>query len=299
MTTILPMTGLTADDPLAFLAALGVLRVVARHDRSAALSWARDGAWRARLRTTVEDVPALLAEDAQRWVDHPALAFAVDADRKIQDLKHPPEVFRAQLREAIGRLTDDREEVDFLAAYATGVAVDGSGQTKPTALHFAAGQQRFLDVALADLPLVSTDGLRATLTGDGLTAKAAKSFRWRAAAARERAYLHVDPSKVSEDQDPDREWLAFQGLPMLPSAPEGKRIVTACFEGRGKDFRMTWPVWGSWLTEAAVRGLLVRGGAWDGLEAGRRAALGVVEVLRAQVERSDQGYGSFAAAVPV
>ena len=39
---------------------------------------------------------------------------------------------------------DQPEQSDYAAAYATEVARDGKGNTKPTALHFTAANQQFL-----------------------------------------------------------------------------------------------------------------------------------------------------------
>jgi hypothetical protein len=293
------LTGLGADDPLAFLAAIGLLRLVSRKDATATLSWRRAGRWIAVLNTTIEDLPGFVVDDLQRWPKHPAIAFAVDADEKVVDLKHPPEALRAYLRECLTRPgAFDREEADFFAAFSTGVAVDGTGQTKPTALHFNAGQQRFMSQVHANLPLIDAASVTEALFGPWTGTDRAKTLRWRAAAARSRALLSFNPGPVKDTHIPGAEWLAFQALPLFPTAPVGARIVTTCFTGRGKHYRMTWPVWSTGLPVGALRYLLSRRDL-DRLSASERAAIGVVEVLRSDVQRSDQGYGSFTSATPV
>lgn len=294
------LNSLAGDAPLAYLAAIGLLRLVSRKDPAARLWFARDGRWVARLKTSVKDLSAFVLEDRARWVEHPALAFARGADRKIQDLKHPPEVYREQLRSAVDAWEDtgDREEVDFLTAFATGVAVDGTGQTKPTALHFCAGQQRFMDAVLQNFDLLNQDDADDALLGPWAGNKKAKSLRWRSSAARVRALLSYDPGSTDAFHVPVAEWLAFNALPLFPSAPVGTRIQTACFTGRGKQFKMTWPLWDEPLDTWEVRALLVRGDLAK-LQPSARASLGIVDVLQAQVVRSDQGYGSFTAPTPV
>ena len=140
------LTGLEAADPLGFLAAIGVLRLLARQDDGARLSWARDGTWTAVVHTTGDGtvLDSLEVEAARFRHGHPATEFARHGDRKVQDLKHPPDEFRTLMR-ALG---GDFEAAEFVAAYGTGVAVDGRQQNKPTSFHFTAGQQRFMDAVL-------------------------------------------------------------------------------------------------------------------------------------------------------
>src|SRR5690606_21918303 len=127
-------------------AALGALRVVSEIDSSASLHWSHQAAWMAVLNYEgANSLIDVLVQDLDRWREgHEAIEFAAGADRKEQDLKHSPEAFRTLMRD----LAAHPEAAAFVAAYATGIIVDGSGQTKPTSLHFTAGQQRFMDAVL-------------------------------------------------------------------------------------------------------------------------------------------------------
>src|SRR5690606_4656684 len=206
------MPPLDAFDPLGFLAALGVLRIVARTNRSARLKWVEEGTYSPVLVTEeAVDLVEVLFQDLQRWRQgHPAMDFAAGAERKIQDLKHQPAEFRALMRD----LVQDSEAAEYVAAYATGVAVDGSGrQTKPTALHCTAGQQRFMDAVLNLRDEVAREALREAVEGPWIGRAGPKDLRWRAASERSRALLWFDPSKEKARTLPGSYWLAFHALP--------------------------------------------------------------------------------------
>lgn len=286
---------LDGADPLAFMAACGLLRVVSRTVPDARLAWSQDGRWSAVLHTPVPiDAASLVVDDLGRWRrGHAAVNFAVAADRKIQDLKHPPEDFRALMRSVA--LDDDAAA--FVAAFATGVAVDGSGQTKPTSLHFCAGQQRFMDAVLDLRDGVTQDDVGEALDGPWVGRTGTKDTRWRAASERSRALLAFDPSKTKDTTVPGAAWLAFQAMPLFVTAPRGLRVRTTGFEGRGHRERFAWPLWTAPLSVEAVRTLVGTPALVDTTRAWREAR-GVTQVFEAAVVRSSQGYGNFAAANP-
>jgi len=289
------LAGLQAADPLGFLAAIGLLRVVTRRDQSARLRWIEAGTWRAVLDVSGSwNLPDVVMEDVERWrAGHAAVDFAIGAERKVQDLKPPPDDFR-RLMESVN---DDAEAASFVAAYATGVAVDGTGQSKPTSLHFCAGQQRFMDAVLDVRKTVTREDIVEALQGPWVGRSGPKSLRWRAASERYRALLSFDPSKEKPLTIPGAVWLGFQALPLFPVVPQGLRAVTTGFSGRGKRERFAWPVWSPPLSEDAVR-VLVGTGRLVETTHEWRVARGVEQVFESAVIRSSQGYGNFAAADP-
>jgi hypothetical protein len=142
----LVLRGLDGTNPLAFLAALGVLDAISNQER-ADLRWAYDAGWRPLFRSSfdaVDPLVELLDQDRQACVSDPALALEYDGKR---DLKPPPAVLAQYLRRLAESSTmTRRRSVDWASAFATDVAVDNNGNTKPTALHFTAGQQQFLQM---------------------------------------------------------------------------------------------------------------------------------------------------------
>ncbi|MEQ9400874.1 MAG: hypothetical protein RJQ04_17035 [Longimicrobiales bacterium] len=290
------LTGCEASNPLGFLAALGTLRVVARSDPSARLRWVREGRWLPAITLAApDDLSRILLADLERWrTGHPALDFAEGADRKIQDLKHPPDEFRLLM----GQVAHHAEAAAFVAAYATGVAVDGTGQTKPTSFHFTAGQQRFLDAVLTARDAVAESDLKEALFGPWVGRQGPKDTRWQASYERSRALLPFDPSGEKARVVVGAVWLAFQALPFFPTAPVGARVVTTGFAGRGRRERFTWPVWNVALGADEIRVAVGLAGL-DDLTHLERSAMGIATVFQARVVRSSQGYGSFSAAKPL
>lgn len=289
------LKALRASDPLGFLAALGTLRVVARTCPAATLRWTQEGEWRPVLAVPEDvDVVDALWRDVERWRGgHRAIDFARDAPRKVQDLKHPPDEFRVLMR----RVSGDPQAEPFIAAYATGVAVDTSGQTKPTAFHLTAGQQRFMDPVLSALDTVTREDLREAVFGPW-EPREGKSLRWRAASERSRALLSYDPGKTETTAVVGAEWLAFQALPFYPAVPRGRHVLTTGFTGRGRRQVFTWPVWSSALAPDEVRVTLGMSGVGE-MDGAERRARGIVRVFQAGVVRSSQGYGNLSAARPV
>lgn len=290
------MAGLDAADPMGFMAALGVLRVISLHDPSARLYWVREGHWSAVLKTAKPiDVAEALSSDAERWrAGHAAVDFAVGAERKVQDLKHPPAEFRSLML----RMVHDPESAEFVAAYATGVATDGSGQTKPTSLHLTAGQQRFMDVILSLRAEVTSNDIVEALHGPWIGRGEPKDPRWRAASQRSRALLWFDPGAGSKGTAATTitgaAWLAFQAMPLFPVVPVGRRAVTTGFSGYGRNEQLTWPVWTVPLTLGEAR-VLLGIPELGNMNSHSRQARGIVQVFRSDVVRSAQGYGNFSA----
>lgn len=287
--------GLDGSDPMGFMAACGLLRVVARTIDNARLSWVEEGAWLGQLHVPDGVDPTdLVMNDLERWrKGHPAVDFAVGAERKVQDLKHPPEDFRALM----SMMALDREGGPFIAAYATGVAADGSGQTKPTSFHLTAGQQRFMDAVLNLRDEVTREDVVEALEGPWVGREGPKNLRWRAASERYRALLSFDPSKTPTTTVAGATWLAYQALPLFPCVPVGLRVVTTGFTGRGKNEHFSWPIWKTPLSVDVVRVLVGTTGLAD-TDAQWREVRGVVQVFETAVVRSSQGYGNFAAANP-
>jgi hypothetical protein len=325
--TQLRLTGLDAQDPLAFLAALGCLL-------GAGASCQRKGLGRPTLHFDLVGVPTpiltvavanadelldLLAADLDdaggrsEGERDPFLAFSYpDGDGSpIQDLKPPPQWFRDVAQAWIADASHESQRTtDWAAAVLTDAAVDNNGAGKPFALHFTAGQQRFLNVAQELLDgaggksterRVDRDDLRAAVFGPWPNNRALKVFSWSPTQDRAYALRAGDPSTDKKLGTPGADWLALRGIGHLSSAPRGDRrgdrIVTSGVLGGWKTGTFSYPIWRSPLDEDAVRSLLrhpaIRPDARARPAEVRSLPRGV-EVLTCRISRSDQGgYGSF------
>lgn len=321
------LTALDAQDPLAYLASLGCLLAISERCRLAQLPapqmhFRLGGVLRPILqveRASADGLLDMLAADLDAIAGRggaerdPFLNFSYpdEVGNPVRDLKPPPEEFREQAQTWLAaRGPGQRRTLDWAAATLTDVAVDNSGNGKPFALHFTAGQQRFLTVALelldgaGDKPStrpVDREDLRVAVFGPWTNDRELKVFSWSPTQDRPYALRAVDPSGDQKLGTPGADWLALRGIGLLSSAPirdKIAKIATSGVHGEWKTGTFSYPVWPSPLDEDAVRALLrhpsVRG---DQEKIGRAAAQTLprgIEVLTCRISRSDQGgYGAF------
>ena len=325
------LTGLDGSSPLAFMAALGALRVLDDQARAAQLpaprlSWGEGSPYAPSLHgpESMADIIAAIAEDLSRWPGEPAFEFAYDkktgkvvsggGGKTVRDLKALPSRMRAFLdKVALRAANGDDRSARQAAAYASDLVTDNNDRTKPTAFHFAAGQQSFLGAMAEIHQAVSNnieEDLREALVGPWTRTRSVKSLGWDpmgAFSARMYALRATNPSKDPRPGIPGAEWLAFVGLSFFPVVARkragGKnRLHTTCVQGGWKDSVFSWPLWSPPLTADTVASLLVTfrppiGGSHARVcsaEAERRRARGISAVFAANILRSDQGgYGAF------
>lgn len=309
MTTSTELTGLDAQNPLAFLAALGLLRILDDHAH-------RGGHERPRLafvdrgqqtpvlscaHGSLDEVIGLVLEDAVRRASDPVLQLAYDDDGNrvpastpgaTRDLKPPPAVARVVLAEAARA---NRSTADLAAAFFSELVQDNKGNTKPTALHFTAGTQTFLKMA-DELRLgVSTADLHEALLGPWTGLSTLPSLSWDATVARMYAMRAGDPSKEKRGSIPAANWLGVIGLSFFPVLVLRRKLVTTRVVGGWKDSVLSWPLWSPAISSRTVASLIrIDPLRWSTRD---REALGVTQVYSARILRSDPGgYGSFAPA---
>jgi hypothetical protein len=304
------LTGLDGQNPLGYFAALGLLRVLDAQpglEPSARprLWFESDGREVAHLESpsSLESIVDLVVADAQDEARHAALGLAYDekgalarpeAEGAIRDLKPSPSAARQYL-DGMARL--DRRTADLAAGLFSELVQDNNGNTKPTAFHFAAGQQRWLEMTRALRLGVRADHVRAALLGPWEEVFELPSLAWDSSVARNYALRATNPSSEKRGTVPGAHWLAIQGLSFFPVLVRRGRLVTTRVEGGWKDSVFTWPIWSAPASVPVVMGLLRT-------DAGRlspkeRAAMGVTRCFESAILRSDQGgYGSFTPAAP-
>lgn len=291
------LPGVDGSNPLGFLAALGLLRVVPR----AKLGFSGDGSFRAFLDEfdkSKSDLAALVAADARSSEDPNApwrftytkAATKKQGPQEVADLKPPPDVFKQFLATCIKSwLMGNEEAAAYAASYGTDVAVDGKGNTKPTAFHFTAAQQTFLGAVEIIRASVNEKWVMTSLFA-GHGEQPGSNLRWDPGAERNWALMASNPSGDGTRVDAPLEWLAFRGLPLLPSFPHGMRIITTGVSGRGDDMTFTWPVWSIPASLQTIRSTLQLD--WSGA-ARERSARGVFAICSSGIRRTSQGFGNF------
>ncbi len=291
------LVGVDGSNPLGFLASLGLLRIVP----GAKLGFSEDGSFRAfvgGLDMSESDLATLIATDAEAAANECATwrftymkaATKKQGPQKVADLKPPPDDFKKFLATCIEAwLTGNDEAAAYAAAYGTDIAVDGKGNTKPTAFHFTAANQTFLG---------AVEGIRASLTQEwvetslfkGHGERKGSNLRWNPGAERNWALMANNPNDDGTRVDGPLEWLAFRGLPLLPSFPLSTRIITTGVVGRGRDMTFTWPLWSTPASLPTTRSTLQVD--WTG-SATARADRGIFAICRSAIRRTSQGFGNF------
>jgi hypothetical protein len=293
----IPLVGVDGSNPLGFMAALGLLRVVP----GARIGFSDDGSFRAfvdGLGGSESDLATFISDDAKGAEDRSApwrftytkAATKKQGPQEVADLKPPPDDFKRFLATCVAAwLSGNEESAGYAAAYGTDIAVDGKGNTKPTAFHFTAAQQTFLG---------AVEGIRASVTQEwvkkslfeGHAERPGSNLRWDPGSERNWALMATNPSGDGTRVDAPLEWLAFRALPLLPSFPSGTRIITTGVVGRGDAMTFTWPLWTVPASRDTTRSLLQVD--WTG-DAKERRARRIFAICSSAIRRTSKGFGNF------
>lgn len=293
--TELELRPFVATSPLGLLAGLGVLDVVTRAlpQRRVTLRWTEELAPHAVVSgpDSVGQVIDLVDDDRLRWATSPVLNWPPGTP--LRDLKPRPEDLRAWSEAVVATLPSGRPDADLLCGLVAEGAVAGKGDTKPTHLHFTAGQQQFLDMARELRGKVTRDELVETLMVPWHYSSPLPSFGWDGRGERIHALRGANPSGEKRTGQAGAEWLAFLGLSFLPVVARRGGLETTGCDRAYKGGAFTWPVWVEALDADVVRSLLADASLAYRPEA-ELTALGIIRVLRTPIRRTDQGgYGSF------
>jgi hypothetical protein len=301
---------------LCFLAALGLLKVITDQDPGVRLAFLDDGTFRPLL--AGKDATRELGQEAgpggsDRWKESEGLVDLVVRDaavssrqspwfltyetlekrgaKKVADLKAPPVDFADFLRRCLQHwVSGDDVPAGYAAAFGTSEARDGKGNTKPTAFHFTAAHQQFLGTIDLVRQCVDAEWTTQSLF-EGHAARPGPNVRWDPAAERNYA---PDPQREKTQVDAPLEWLAFRGMVLFPTFPQGKRVITSGVSGRGESMTFHWPLWSVPASQSMVRSLVSL--SWREGEADR-AARGVFAVCSSGIRRTAQGFGNFSPSV--
>jgi CRISPR-associated endonuclease/helicase Cas3 len=255
------LRGLDGTNPLGFVAAIGLFRVLSSDSDlgEVSLRWVPSaGTWVPDVACTVRDLTEdQLLEVLQRnlnveMVDHPLHRLESLASRDGEER-------RAAISEMVTRATcTDRLQTDWLSAYTS----DAAGDDAINQLQTTRRDYHYRNAA-SIIAVSNLDYLRRAIFHE-----------WDYADALDNQSLHLDPSEDRRHAyqwnkpsgDPERKRtggmlganrLAIEGLPVFTSVPVGDRLRTTGFTGsRATDTRWTWPIWSGYLDLGATRSLL-------------------------------------------
>lgn len=293
------MNGLDGSNPLAFLAALGVLRGLtldaeARAGAAGAADddpaepvrmwWTRErGVWMPWLSgeglASEEEMLVRIGRVVREHGDHPTLMMG-------DNFSCTPDAYREHVR----ALEVSGHDSDLLASLGTDAAVDDEGLCLDTAFRTmrGAGHQHFLKTMRAALHASSPAHLQRTLLGRWDYLDPVRGLSLRIDPLDDRRYAHqwtdpsCDPTRADRGGMTGATALAVMGLPMFPVLAGSRSAVTLGFRSsRQHGVEWTWPIWSGPCSLGVVYALL----ALDELQAdtpdrrtlGRR---GIVDVHR-------------------
>jgi len=301
----LRLTGLDAQNPLSYFAALGLLRILdalaERVEAPVPRLWFEEDAALVAVLETDLDYPALcdvLLLDAQEQAHSLALTLCYDEEGQLLPAQHPDAVRdlkpspRAAAEFLAKLMAAPRREADLGVGFLSDLAQDNNGRAKPSVFHFTAGQQAFLQMVEQLRASLTKDALDETLLGPWTNSSKLPSLSWDSSVTRLYALRAADPSKEKRGSVPAANWLGVHALAFFPVTGQRGRAVTTGVVGGWKDAVFTWPVWDVGIPASVVASLLRLN--CRGLTESQRRAYGITRVLASKILRSDQGgYGSF------
>ncbi len=291
------LAALEGTNPLGFLAALGVQVAFANEDKQPRLWWSDDITPHAIMDEgfTVDRIADRVLEALSHWRNSLAAnPKRTDGSKmpKGDELKLVPDDIRAYLSQAA--------RCDWSGYLATALvaegSLDGQGVAKPSDFYFAAGNQKFLDMARK----VLSDGVREEivtgLTGPWRYESKLPSLGWDVTDDRVYALRANNPGPEKKLTNPGPEALAVLGLSLNPVFAGRDRTLTQGCSGKWKSGYYSWPIWCKPASPFAVKSLLAH--AYDHPTTSNRhrwyRSWGISTILRSAIRRSDQGgYGTF------
>lgn len=307
--TSLLLVGLRGDNPLAFLASVGTLRMLTHiwPSRSVKMSWQFRTGWQPLVHidgpyTEIEVTESLHRALSGREIA-PEFTLGYELEEAPKNLTIEPAIYAEIARNsAQSASVSSRAWADFCAAYGTD-AFRAEAKIRDTDLRTmsGAGHQHFLEFMrkLAKEPTptavanrrrsndaedtgTSEAHLRSALFAPWTYADPGPAMRWDPLDDRRHALRADDPSNSTEA--PIRTMrganrLAIEALPCFPTAPSRRELLTCCFRNRV----FSWPIWQFPITLDTLRSLLTHSEIVS--ETPRRevlAPIGVVEVFRSK-----------------
>ena len=289
------LDGLTGDNPLAFLAAVGTLRAATQvwSGDSPRMAWrSLSGRWQPVLRVRRAWSPDELCTDLAQH-----LSGSLSALPNWDDVPVASQEFTALARQALHQDAASPGTLDACGWLGSEAEFNGAEEPiRVTHFKMVSGQQSFLEY-IRELGRVTTDAhLRHALFETWAYADDKPSLRWDPAEDRRYALRDSNPSDTAKNpimtvRGANR--LAVEALSLFPVIPACKAPITrGFFRDESRTNYLTWPIWSDWTGIDAVRSILGHRELFSVRpRPDQLRPLGVVEVFRA--ERTTAYYSNF------
>ena len=287
-----PLRGLPGDNPLGFLAALGVQAALAEQDLDHRLHWTDDPIPHPVVSPArgLEEIADAVLAVSERWLSGPSLREALDPKLKLK----PPHI-----REYLSCARHSGASGALAWCLLAEDSLDKGGVAKPSAFYFTAGQMKFVTMARTILSEVTEAEIVDDIARPWRYHSERGSLMWDSVDDRLHALSAADPTSSQNPKltNPGAEAMAIIGLSRYPcfAAPQG--TLTQGCSGSWKRGTLAWPLWTVPATVRSVRSLLSQVAASSGNNGGRTywyRSWGISRVMQSQIRRSSQGgYGTF------
>ena len=232
------LRGLPGDNPLGFLAALGVQVALDDQGVRHRLHWTDDPIPRPVVSPALDfrDVANAALAVASAWLDGPAIDKAIEPKLKLRR----PHI-RGYLRR--GRAAGRSGALAFCLLAED--SLDNGENAKPSDLYFTAGQQKFVSMARTILAEVTVCELVEDIGSAWRYRSRRDSLMWDSTDDRLHAHSAADPTSSQNPKltNPGAEALAVLGLSRYPCFASPRGTLTQGCSGGWKRGEFAWPLW--------------------------------------------------------
>ncbi len=311
----LVLSGLDGSNPLGFLSAVGVLRLLSDSNRTARMGWevTQDG-WRPVLTGCCDSQDELCSVLQSLLGEGSTATFDIG---KVQEGKKESNKFPFAANQLVdvfntavsGARVKDRRDVDLLASFGTELYPDKkNGVFQCTSFKMVrsgdSNSQGMLFYAKSLRLRLDRGMLTRTLFDRWDYPDKGYSLRWDPIEDQRYALRWRDPSKSDLADGPGTmiaaNCLAVEALRCFPVMPVATRARTTGFQEARYRTTFVWPIWMPPLTVETARSVLSLSDLYKTpLDRSSLAARGVGEVYGVQLIRPNKYYSNFAPALPV
>lgn len=289
------LSALDGASPLAFLASLGVLRLVHGTGEPVKMRWVRRGVWTPEL-VGPDDPKTFCAMLVSRLKSELPL---IEFQPLGKNITVSPDCFEKLVEPAYKLAKEgDRTVADFAASFGSEALADDDGKIEYTRLCFitGSGHQDFIGTMGALAEVITEDHIKDALFGKWDKLKGL-SMRWDPSDAAEYAFRWRNPSAEGASSVWGANLLAVHALPLFPAHPrkqglKKRGLVTTGFREVMPFPEFTWPIWTDEIALDSVRSLLSLPELhdWENrLDHKRLEARGIAQVYRSPRVRIGQG----------